>query len=67
MPTQTNDTLEALVKALQLINAMKPILDAALANEADRQGLSREARKALFDRINNETDAITREDMREGE
>lgn len=62
-----NDTLEMLVKALQLLNALKPILDTALTNEAERQGLSREQRKALFDRINGETAAITTEDMSDRE
>jgi len=65
MSTPTNSTLEALVKALQLIAALKPILNNLLDNEADRTGLSREAKKALFDRINDETDAITTEDMSE--
>lgn len=62
-----NDTLEMLVKALQLLNALKPILDTALTNEAERQGLNREQRKALFDRINDETAAITTEDMSDRE
>ena len=58
-----NDTLEALVKVLRLINALKPILDSALDNEANRLGLTREERHALTKRLTAETDAITTEDM----
>jgi hypothetical protein len=54
--------LEALIKALELINATKPILDAALNNEAERVGLSRAERHALTKRLTAETDAITSED-----
>ena len=63
----TSSILEALVKALQLINAAKPILDDALNNEAERLGLSREERHALTKRLTAETDAITKADMGEGE
>lgn len=64
---KTSEVLDALVKLAQLFNTFKPILDGALDNEANRVGLSREERKALFDRINTETDAITTADMGEGE
>lgn len=58
-----NKTLEALIKALALINSLKPILDTALNNEAERAGLSREQLKALTKRLTSETDTITDEDM----
>jgi hypothetical protein len=64
--TPTSNTLEDLVKALRLLTVFRTILSSLLANEAERAGLSREAKKALFDRINDETDAITKEDMGEG-
>lgn len=57
-----NETLEALIKALALINSLKPILDTALNNEAERAGLSREQLKALTKRLTSETDSITDED-----
>lgn len=59
----TNSVLEALVKALQLLNAAKPILDQALTNEMDRVGLSREERHALTKRLTAETAAITAADQ----
>jgi hypothetical protein len=59
----TSPALEALVKALELFNAVKPVLDTALQNEAERVGLTREERHALTKRLTGETDAITKEDM----
>jgi hypothetical protein len=59
----TNEVLEALVRALQLINATKPILDAALNHEVERLGLSREERHALTKRLTSETAEITAADM----
>lgn len=59
----TNATLEALIKALELVNAVKPILDGALNNEAARMGLSRDELHALTKKITGETDAITKEDI----
>jgi len=63
MATNDNSTLEALVKALQLIAALRPILTSAIETEAERQGLSREEKQKLFKRLTTETDAITTEDM----
>lgn len=64
---ETNATLEALIKALELLNAVKPILDGALNNEAERAGLSREERHALTKRLTAETDALTKEDISDTE
>lgn len=65
MADKTSGVLEALIKALELLNAAKPILDSALNTEAERLGLSREERHNLFKRLTTETDTITREDMGE--
>jgi len=66
MPT-TSPTLEALIRALELLNSVKPILDGALNNEAERVGLTREERHALTKRLTGETDSITKEDMSDQE
>lgn len=64
MPTpRTSPVLDAILQGLQIFNSLKPILDGAFENEANRLGLSREQRKALTDRLTTETDQITREDM----
>jgi hypothetical protein len=60
---RTSSTLEAILKGLQIFNSLKPVLDQAFENEANRLGLTRDERKALSDRLFDETDKITDEDM----
>lgn len=58
----TSNTLDMILKAMMIFNTMKPVLDEALFNEAERLGLTREQRHALTKRLNNETKLITAED-----
>jgi len=62
-----DNTLAALIKALQLITVLRPVLTAAIDNEAERQGLSRDELHALTKRLTAETAAIATADMGEEE
>lgn len=63
MPNEPSTAVLALIRALELINAIRPVIDSVIANEQARTGLSRAELYALSKQLIAETDAITTEDM----
>lgn len=62
MPRDPNAAVLALIRALELINAIRPIIDGIIENEQARTGLTRDQLHELSKKLTAETDAITDED-----